>query len=147
MDKKLVGSVIELFISVSGEKNRIKKDDLVLDEKGVFDDKFYEKDPQRAILLASKSSYELAKENTIDIKYGELGENILIDFNPYSLNVGDKLQIGEVLFEISQPCTLCNGLSKVNNKLPKLLKDDRGIFISASSKGVVKKGDNVYLID
>lgn len=147
MDKKLVGSVIELFISVSGEKNRIKKDDLVLDEKGVFDDKFYEKDPQRAILLASKSSYELAKENMIDIEYGELGENILIDFNPYSLNVGDKLQIGEVLFEISQPCTLCNGLSKVNNKLPKLLKDDRGIFISASSKGVVKKGDNVYLID
>ena len=148
MSLKNVGKVLELFISVKDEKGEtitIPQDALDLDAGGVLHDKFHSKDPGRSILLSSIESYSLAKENGIDMNYGALGENILMDFNPYKLQVGDMLSIGDVIVEITQECTLCKGLSKVNSKAPKLLKEHRGIFAKTVTPGTVKKGDTVYI--
>lgn len=145
--KKEVGEVKALFVSIKGEENRVAKEIITLDENGVVEDKFYGKNIQRSVLIASQVSYDLAKENDIDVEYGKLGENILMDYNLYHLEVGTKIQIGDALLEITMPCTLCNGLSKVNNKLPKLLKSDRGIFTRTIKEAQVKKGDKVYLLD
>lgn len=142
-----VGNVLSLFVSTKGEENRTIKNSIKLEELGVVEDKFFGKNIQRSVLLASKMSYDLAKENDIDIEDGQLGENILIDYNLHGLSVGSKVQIGEVVLEITIPCTLCNGLSKVNKKLPKLLKSDRGIFSKTIKEGQIKVGDKVFLID
>jgi len=146
MNEKSVGSVQALYISKKSETMRPKRESLFLDSKGVVDDKFYAKDELRAILLTSLESYVLAKDHSIEMQLGSLGENIIIDFSPYDLNPGDKLMIGDVTLELTQNCTLCNGLSKVHPKLPKLLKDGRGVFVKAITNGRVKKGDNVYLL-
>lgn len=142
----LVGQVLNLCISQKDVENRIKKEKIALDEKGVLEDKFYDKNTKRSVLLASTYSYTLAKQNAIDIEYGKLGENILLDFNPYSLEIGKKLKIGEVIIEISQACTLCKSLAKVDENLPELLKQDRGIFSKVIKTGIIKKGDEVYLL-
>ncbi|MEJ2414682.1 MAG: MOSC domain-containing protein, partial [Sulfurimonas sp.] len=69
-----------------------------------------------------------------------------VDINPYSLIPGEKLQIGETLFEITQNCTLCKGLSSVNSKLPKVLKNDRGIFAKViSGKSEIKIGNVIKI--
>jgi len=138
------GLVQELFISVKGQGRR-NQDNLELDENGVCSDKFYGKNPNRAILLTSNDSYLLAKENNIEAEYGSLGENILMDINPYSLKVGDRLSIGEVELEITHNCTICNSLAKVDPKLPKLLEHDRGVFAKTIKNGTIKKGDIVTL--
>jgi MOSC domain-containing protein YiiM len=78
--------------------------------------------------------------------YGALGENILIDYNPYDLAIGSQIQIGEVVLEITQNCTICNHLSFIDKTLPKLLKDDRGIFVKVVKVGVIKKRDKLYLL-
>lgn len=148
MSLKNVGKVLELFISIkdeNGETITIPQDALDLDAGGVLKDKFHSKDPGRSILLSSIDSYTLAQENEIEMSYGALGENILMDFNPYKLNVGDRLNIGDVTVEITQECTLCKGLSKVNSKAPKLLKEHRGIFAKTVTPGTVKRGDTVYI--
>ncbi len=67
--------------------------------------------------------------------FGSLGENILIDYNPYHLNAGDQLRMGEVVLQISQNCTICDHLSKIDETLPTLLKDDRGIFAKVIKGG------------
>jgi len=144
--KKRVGRVEALFLSNKTDKLPISLETMRLDSKGVVGDRFYAKDELRAILLTSIDSYTTAKEHSIEMKLGALGENIIIDFNPYELHPGDSLEIGEVRLELVQNCTLCNGLSKVHPKLPKLLKDGRGVFVKATSNGRVKKGDNVYLL-
>jgi len=64
------------------------------------------------------------------LEYGQLSENILIDHDIYHLDAGSKLKIGDTILEISQHCTLCKSLTKINNKLPKLLKTDSGVFIT-----------------
>jgi MOSC domain-containing protein YiiM len=78
--------------------------------------------------------------------FGSLGENILIDYNPYHLTAGDQLRIGEVLLEISQNCTMCDHLSKIDENLPTLLKDDRGIFAKVIKGGVIQPGDEITLL-
>ena len=144
---KNVGKVISLFISVEGSSTRVEKESFELDPKGIIEDKFYNKNILRSVLLTTQESYELANEHNIQMPFGSLGENILIDYNPYHLNGGDQLRIGEVLLQISQNCTICDHLSSIDEKLPTLLKDDRGIFAKVIEGGVIKKGDEVYLLD
>ena len=136
---KEVGKVLSVF------KSKQKSDELLLDESGVVGDKFYAKNTSRSVLLISQKSYDLAKKAGINPPYGSLGENILLDFNPYNLPLGTKIKIADVVLEISQNCTLCNSLSKVDAKLPKLLKEDRGIFAKVVKGGVIKENEKIFL--
>lgn len=101
----------------------------------------------RSVLIASLESYTLVESHGIHADYGILGENILIDYNPYHLVIGSRLKISDVILEISQPCTLCKSLTSIDSKLPKLLKNDRGIFAKVIESGSIKEGDDIYLLD
>jgi MOSC domain-containing protein YiiM len=144
---KNVGKVINLFVSVQGSSTRVEKESFNLDPKGIVEDKFYDTNIHRSVLITSQDSYNLASSHQIKMPYGSLGENVLIDYNPYHLNAGDQLRIGNVLLEISQNCTICDHLSKIDKDLPTLLKDDRGIFAKVIEGGVIKKEDEIYLLD
>lgn len=133
--------VLRLFISVDDDKKRISKEKLELDDMGVLGDKFYAKNANRLILITSITAYALAKSSGIELEHGCLGENILIDQEINHLSVGDQLKIGDVVLEITQNCTLCNGLSVLNSNLPEILKSDRGLFAKAVSNGIIKKED------
>jgi len=141
------GNVIKLYITKDDKnKTREKPSTIQLDQQGIIGDKFYAKDPNRAILITSTESYKLAKENGIELEDGALGENILIDISPYHLLPGEQFRIGEALLEITQNCTLCKGLTAVNSKLPKLLKNDRGIFAKLISEpSLLKISDRVII--
>ena len=135
------GKILELFVS------KKPTDNIELDNGGVVGDKFYAKEIARSVLISTIESYELAKQNGIDTPLGSLGENILMDYNPYHLPIGSKIQIGNSsVLEITQNCTLCKSLTKVDSKLPKILKDDRGVFAKVIKNGIIKKGDRVYIL-
>jgi len=139
----ILGKIVELFISKEKYDGRINQAELAVDEDGVFIDKFYGKDKVRSILIASTKSYDIVKENSIAIHYGDLGENILVDFELSLLKIGMQLKIGEVILEITQNCTICNHLSKIDERVPTLLKSDRGIFARVILGGMIKKGSEV----
>ncbi|MHB8100413.1 MAG: MOSC domain-containing protein [Sulfuricurvum sp.] len=137
--------VLSLFISVNDENKRVQKEKLELDENGVVDDKFYAKNPNRLILITSTDAYSMAKDSGIELEYGSLGENILIDNNINYLTIGSQFKIGDLVLEITQNCTLCKGLSNIDPKLPDILKYDRGIFAKAVGNGLVKTDDSVII--
>jgi MOSC domain-containing protein YiiM len=141
-----VGNVIALYISISGESQRTLKNKLVLEKGGVVGDKFFGKDNDREVLITTTDSYLLAQKNDIALSQGALGENILIDYNLYDLAIGQKLQIGTVVFEISLYCPICNHLSRIKKGLPKLLKNDRGIFARVIDAGEINLGDKIILL-
>ena len=143
--KNILAKVINLYITQSSESPRVVVDELKVDVNGVIGDKFYGQDSNRLILVTSYDAYTMARELNIELEDGALGENILIDGSIKELTVGDQFIIGDQTFEITQNCTLCNGLSKINSKLPKLLKDDRGIFVKAIGNGIIKKSDTICL--
>ncbi|MCW8896239.1 MAG: MOSC domain-containing protein [Sulfurimonas sp.] len=146
MSGKAVGSVLKLFISKSGTSKRFDRESLTLDKDGVTEDKFYGKNTERSVLIASMSSYDLIKTYGIEMPFGYLGENILMDYNPYSLDVGTRLKIGDTILEISQHCTICNHLAVLDVKIPTLLKNDRGIFAKVISGGDIKTDEKVYIV-
>jgi len=138
------GKVLELFIALKGAPKQ-SRNTITVDSDGIVGDKFHAKDINRAILLTSKESYLLAEKNNIVFEFGLLGENILLDINPYGLLPGDRVEIGDLMLEITQNCTICNSLSKIDKTLPKLLQCDRGIFAKALSNGMIKKDDKVKI--
>lgn len=144
---KNVGKVTNLFISVQGSSTRVEKELFNLDPKGIIEDKYYDTNINRSVLITSEASYTLANDHNIELPFGSLGENILIDYNPYHLSAGDRLRMGDVVLEISQYCTMCDHLSKIDEDLPTLLKDDRGIFAKVIEGGVIKKEDQIVLLN
>jgi len=142
---KKVGHIISLFISNKENKQRVEKNLITLDTKGITEDKFYNKDIQRSVLITSIQSYNLVKEYHISMPYSSLGENLLIDYNPYHLLPGSRLHIGSCILEISQYCTICDHLSIIDKRVPNLLKNDRGIFAKVIKSGEIKKSDTVFL--
>ena len=109
-----IGEVLALFISQKGESERYEKEAIKLDDKGIIGDKFYAKDLERSVLLTTIESYNKALEYQIEMGYGMLGENILIDYNPYGMASGEQIQIGTVILEITKKCTICSHLSAVD---------------------------------
>jgi len=146
MSANKVGKVLRLFTSKSGTSERFLEQKLLLDTNGVVDDKFYAKNVERSVLIASTASYDLVSTYGIEMPFGYLGENILMDFNPYALHVGTKLKMGDAILEISQHCTICNHLTTIDVKIPTLLKNDRGIFAKVVQNGEIYAGDDVYLV-
>lgn len=145
MSKSNAGIVLELFLSIKGI-GKESRDEILVDRDGIIEDKFYAKDVNRSILITSLDSYILAKESSIEMEYGSLGENILVDLNPYHLIEGDIISFGELELVITQNCTICNSLSKVDAKLPSILKSDRGIFAKTLNSGKIRKGDIVKVL-
>jgi len=141
------GKVLALYITKDDDKKtREMLQEISLDEKGIIGDKFYAKDTQRAVLITAIQSYKLTQDSGIELAAGTLGENILIDINPYHLLPGQRFTIGTTTLEITQNCTLCKGLSSINSKLPKLLKNDRGIFAKViSGSSIIKISDTVEM--
>jgi MOSC domain-containing protein YiiM len=146
MQRKAVGNVLSLFIVSPEHKNTIENSEIEVDEKGILGDKHYDGDIDRSILVTSNDSYLMVKDHSIEIESGALGENILIDYNPYQLPVGSRLQIGTATLEITQPCTLCSHLSSIDKQVPVLLKHDRGIFAKTIKSGTIAQGDPIYLL-
>ena len=145
MKTEHVGKVLKLYTTKKGDPRRLHHQTLSLDAEGVIGDKFHAKALERSVLIASSDSYHIVEDNDINIEEGSLGENILIDWNPYHLLPGEQFSIGDLVLEITQNCTLCKGLSTVDTKLPKLLKNDRGIFAKVLHSASIKIGDTISI--
>ena len=140
----LIGKVKSLYLS-KPNKQRISTNYIKVDNKGVLDDKFYDKNANRNILITSTKSYEIAKKNNIEIDYGLLGENILVDIDISDLVTDDIIEIGDIKLKITQNCTICKGLAQINHNLPQLLSKDRGIFAQAINNGTIYLNDIVRI--
>lgn len=136
----MIGNVLNLFI------NKVEISELVVDAKGILGDKHYAQDVERSILITSTCSYDIASKSNISLDYGKLSENIHIDCNIYNLEAGSKLKIGNTILQISQHCSLCKSLTKIDNKLPKLLKKDRGVFAKVLQIGTISQNDKVEFL-
>ena len=147
---KKIGSVLDTFsadINSSGLP-RPKVDSLELKEGyGILNDKFAGKDLDKTVMIVGINSYDLAKNFEVSMEFGSLGENILLDFNPHEYEIGTIFQIAESKIQIMEKCTICNHLSVFDKKLPKLLKECRGLYCKILSSGKITKNDIVNIIE
>ncbi len=137
--------ILELFFADNQLAGRQKSQELYLDFGGVVGDKFYNKKIDRSILITGLIAYEMAKDEGIELKFGDLGENILVDFDTRLLKSGERLISKDIILEVTKPCTICQHLSIYDSKLPMLIKETRGVYLKVINGGTIKKGDELIV--
>ena len=137
-----IGKVLKTFSATKESSGlprpQVEKLNLIVDF-GIENDKFAGKKLDQTVMIVGIQSYEIAKENNIDLEFGSLGENILLDFDPHIFEIGKQLLIEDSVIEITQICTVCNHLSVFDKKLPALLKSHRGLYCKIIKNGIIKE--------
>lgn len=139
----ILGKVLNTFsapVDFKGSVRPIKDKLICLEGYGIEGDKFALKDLNKTVMIVGINAYDLASSNGIDLPYGSLGENIIVNFDPHALDLGTQLKIGEAIFELTQKCTVCTHLSVHDKKLPNIVKNDRGIYCKIIQSGSVASG-------
>ena len=139
---KILGKVLNTFSATkesSGSPRPLVFQLNLIKDYGIENDKFAGKKLEQTVMIVGIQSYEIAKNNGINLEFGSLGENILLDFDPHILEVGTKLIIENSIIEITQTCTVCNHLAVFNENLPLLLKGHRGLYCKIIKSGIVSK--------
>lgn len=113
---------------------------------GAQGDRHAGRDPERAVLVAGLPAYEKARQAGIELPWGALGENLLLDLDPHALSSRTQLRVGEALLELSYMCTVCQSLSQFDLRLPKLLYGGRGLYARVLEGGRVRVGDPVQVL-
>jgi len=112
---------------------------------GIEYDKFAGKNLDRSVMVVGHRAYDEPKTYDIVLGSGDLGENILLDFDPHNFAMGTVFQIGNAELEVMEPCTICTHLAKYDARLPKLIENYRGLYCKITQSGVVKAGQTVYM--
>ena len=145
---KNIGKVLEIFSATkesSGLPRPKVKELNLIENFGIENDKFAGKKLEQTVMIVGLKSYEMAREQNINLEFWSLGENILLDFDPHNLEVGTNLQIGEAIIEITQVCTVCNHLNVFDKNLPQLLKAHRGPYCKIIKSGFIFKDMEVKI--
>jgi ferredoxin-NADP reductase/MOSC domain-containing protein YiiM/ferredoxin len=108
---------------------------------------------QRAVLVYQLDSYrhwsrELQRD---DFEYGQFGENFTVDGLPDDeVCIGDRYQIGEAVFEVTQPRVTCYrvGIRMAEPRIPALLVAHHrpGFYLRVITEGEVAAGQEIIKI-
>ena len=142
----VMAKIFRLFIAQEGKEGRTECERLTFDKSGVLGDKFYGKKIDRSVLITGKIAYERAAEHGIKLEEGDLGENLLMDIDPRKLESGTLLRIGEVELEVSRRCPICQHLAIYDARLPRLVKDLRGVYLQVRRGGSIESSSEVEVI-
>jgi len=118
----IVGEVIDTLSATkeSESSTRPRVESLHLIEgHGIEYDKFATKNIDRSVMIVGQKAYSEPMKHDIELGSGDLGENILLDFDPHNFAMGTVFQIGDAKIEVMEPCTICTHLAKYDARLPK----------------------------
>ena len=141
-----MGSIIRLFRAEPEAQGRKECRRLEINQRGVVGDKFYDRMPDRSVLLTGTSAYELAERNGIDLEYGDLGENILCDMDIRTLRPGMRLAIGGAVLQVSRRCPICQHLAIYDPRLPALIKELRGVYLQVLRPGTIDLEEKIAVL-
>lgn len=83
-----------------------------------------------------------------NVDFGAFGENLVVDgIELHKLPVGQQLQVGEVLLEVTQIGKECHDKCAIYYQVGECIMPKNGIFTRVLKGGKVKVGDTCTLID
>jgi ferredoxin-NADP reductase/MOSC domain-containing protein YiiM len=107
----------------------------------------------RAVFVYQLDSYEYWQRELgrSDFEYGQFGENFTISGLPDDeVCIGDRFQIGEALFEVTQPRVTCYrvGIRMNDPRMPALLVSHHrpGFYFRVLREGAVQAGDPIVKV-
>jgi MOSC domain-containing protein YiiM len=94
---------------------------------------------ERQVLLVDRETLE-----AMDLQPGILRENVTTEgLNVNSLQMGQRLRIGEATLEVTMVCTPCNQMERIRPGLRKELWGRRGMLCRVLEGGILRPGDPI----
>lgn len=94
---------------------------------------------KRQVLLVDKETLD-----AMGLAPGAIRENVTTSgLNVNGLGIGEQLQIGPVILEVSAVCTPCDQLELVRPGLRRELYGRRGMLCRVLQGGIIKQGDTI----
>jgi len=103
----------------------------------------------RQVSLLALSSVEKMRQLGADVDYGAFAENLTVDgIELFSLPIGTKLQVGEVVLQVSQIGKECHNQGcAIKKQVGTCVMPLEGIFARVLTSGQVKVGDEILQVE
>jgi MOSC domain-containing protein YiiM len=99
--------------------------------------------PRREVLFVSKQHLD-----ALGVDPGEIRENItVVGADVQTWAVGQRVQVGGALFEITMVCDPCQRMDALRTGLRALLEDRRGMLAHVVEGGEIALGDEIVLVE
>ena len=139
-----------LAICISKHKGTLKnevREANFIEEFGIEGDAHAGKWHRQVSLLALEKIDDFRNKGG-NVDFGAFGENLVVDgIELHKLPVGQQLQVGEVLLEVTQIGKECHDKCAIYYQVGECIMPKNGIFTRVLKGGKVKVGDQCTLID
>jgi MOSC domain-containing protein YiiM len=135
-----VGEVLHIFQCLAhGEPMREFDEVYAIENKGFKDCLHGRSGSSRQVLVMD---YETLEE--FGIAPGRARENLTTHGIALgTLSLGQRLRAGEVLLEVSKPCTPCHQMDEIRQGLQEAIRGRRGLLCRVVESGRIRRGDRV----
>ena len=156
----MTGTLISINISAGGGVPKHPVDSAIVEMGGIAGDynRFRSNkkagDLDRAVSIFSIENILALQNEGHPIEIGSTGENLTVEGIPWTtLKIGMRLQVGEVLLELSEPCAPCGKIGKsfVGNRFSRIDHEEEEGWSRWVAKvlepGLVESGDWIRILD
>jgi MOSC domain-containing protein YiiM len=137
-----VGEVLHLYQCVAhGQPMREYNEVFAVENKGLKDCIHGRAGSSRQVLVMDGETLE-----QFGIEPGRVRENITTrGIVLENLSLAQRLRVGEVLLQITQPCTPCHQMDEIRPGLQEEIRGRRGVLCRVIEPGRIRRGDRVEL--
>lgn len=101
----------------------------------------------RQVSFLGEESVDRMREFMPELKEGDFAENIMTEgIELFTLPIGTKLQVGEVLFEVTQIGKECHHGCEIRSIVGDCVMPREGVFGIVLEEGTVYPGDEITII-
>ena len=139
-----MAEVLHLFQSLAhGQPVRESDEVFAVENKGFKDCVHGRRNSARQVLLM-----DIERLDQFGIAPGRVKENITTrGIAVDGLRLGQRLQIGEALLEITKPCTPCDQMDEIRQGLQEAMRGRRGSLCRVVRAGRIRRGDQIEIVD
>lgn len=106
---------------------------------GLVGDSHYKQDSDRQLLVIEEETL-----HQVNVDVGALRENLVTrGIEVQKLPTGTRLQLGDVVIELTKPCAPCSMLETVRPGLMKEIDGRRGTYARVVTGGTLRVGDPI----
>jgi MOSC domain-containing protein YiiM len=138
-----MATVVGLFVSPERGSGRSEPRERVraIESQG-FEGCAHANPPRREVLFVSKQHLD-----ALGVEPGAIRENVTVDgVDVHTWPVGQRVQVGGALFEITMVCDPCQKMDALRPGLRALLEDRRGMLAHVVEGGEVALGDEILVL-
>ncbi len=116
---------------------------MIIENYGLANDRKAQSNSKRQVLLVDEDTLQY-----VGVPAGGLNENLAVrGIDVDALEAGQRVRIGDVLLEVTMPCTVCGELEHIREGLKEELRGRRGVLSRVLRGGIVRLGDPIQIED